>query len=303
MTAATGPNAPSPTFHLIDFFDGSNVEVKDLILRGSFHWTIVSQRCRHVTISSVRVCGSRIGNDDGIDPCNSSDVNIDNCFLRTDDDCIAIKGTSGKGADDGIHISNCTFWSDWANIFRIGFESRAPAIENVTVRNVDVIYSLNPANHRVYIVELQPGGNMVMENLLFEEIRINGEFRQNLLEVAPMPDSRGSGVGPGKPVGPGVPSPADFPRESHFIDPVPGNGPYIHNVIFRDIQVYGTTPEPADVVEIKGIDAKRNVDNVLFDNFTCYGIPLTANSLGVQIGPFVTNVRFTNVAPAGMIPP
>jgi hypothetical protein len=145
----------APTYHLIDLFDGKHIELKDLILRGSFHWTIVPQRCKDVTIHGVRLCGSRVGNDDGIDPCNSSNVNIDDCFIRTDDDCIAIKGTWATGPDDGIHISNTTLWTDWANVFRIGFESRATAIENVTVRDVDVIHSLNPRNRHVFIFELQ----------------------------------------------------------------------------------------------------------------------------------------------------
>lgn len=31
-------------------------------------------------------------NDDGINPCNSQDVLITDCFIRSDDDCVALKG-------------------------------------------------------------------------------------------------------------------------------------------------------------------------------------------------------------------
>jgi len=282
----------APTYHMVDLFDGNHLEIKDLILRGSFHWTIVPQRCQDVTIHGVRICGSRVGNDDGIDLCNSSHVSIDDCFIRTDDDCIAIKGTWATGPDDGIHISNTTLWSDWANIFRIGFESRATAIENVMVRNVDVIHSLNPLNHRVFIFELQPEGNMAMENLLFEDIRISGEFPQNLVQLTPKPFSQGWGVGPGRPVGAGVPSPSMAMPESHFIPPSAGDGPYIHNVVFRDIRVDGNGGGISDGVFLAGLDAKRNVDNVRFEGFLRGGVPLMGGVGGLYIGPFATNVVF-----------
>ena len=71
---------------------GTNVEVSGITVRGASHWTIVPRDSRDVRIRDVKICGSRVQNDDGINPCNSQAVRISNCFIRTDDDCVALKG-------------------------------------------------------------------------------------------------------------------------------------------------------------------------------------------------------------------
>ena len=54
--------------------------------------TVVPRTSRHLVVRGVKICGSRVQNDDGINPCNSQDVLMTDCFIRTDDDCIALKG-------------------------------------------------------------------------------------------------------------------------------------------------------------------------------------------------------------------
>jgi hypothetical protein len=288
------PHGKGPTYHLVDIFGGHNDTLENLILRGAFHWTVCAQRSSGITIRNIRICGSRVGNDDGIDPCNCSNIDIEDCFIRTDDDCIAVKGTSGDLPIDGIRINGCSLWSDWANVFRIGFESRAPAMRNVTVSDIDVIHALNTANKHVFVFEIQPGGNMAMENLLFENIRINGEFPQNLVSLQPMPISSGWGVGPGKPVGDSVLPPGKTPPESHIVPTSPGDGPYIHNVIFRNINVSG--PDSPDAIVLHGLDDRRNIDNVLFEDFSRHGVLIQSDSPGIRIQQFATNIKFLPAA-------
>ena len=92
---------------------GTNILIQDIIVRGSWNWTIAPSCCNQVAISNVRICGSRCGNDDGIDPCNCSNVTIKDCFVHTDDDGVAIKGTANKLSDatasENIVIKDCTF--------------------------------------------------------------------------------------------------------------------------------------------------------------------------------------------------
>ena len=54
----------------------NNLVMKDIILKGSYYWTIVPQDCDRVLIDHIRLAGSRVGNDDGVDPCNSSKMCI-----------------------------------------------------------------------------------------------------------------------------------------------------------------------------------------------------------------------------------
>jgi Glycosyl hydrolases family 28 len=288
----------APCDHLVDVYDGRHVLIRDIICRGSFHWTIVPQRCSDVTIDNVRLCGSRVGNDDGIDPCNCQNVTIQNCFLRTDDDSIAIKGTT-EGPNENIDIHDCTFWADHANIFRIGYESRATYLRHLRVKDIDVIHSLDPKNGHVAIFVIQPGGNEAMEDLLFQDIRINGEYAQALARLAPLPNSPGWGAGLGRPrVSATEPTTQNPPGAApdhgmaRMLYPAPGDGPYIHNVVFRNIEIYGAPKARAGAVFMAGLDGRRDVNGVTFVNVTVYGQPLAADSAGVMVRDYTSHVQF-----------
>ena len=108
---------------------GSNVEVSGITIRGSSHWTIVPRNSRHVTVRDVKLCDSRVQNDDGINPCNSQDVLITDCFIRSDDDCVALKGLDlnrrRTATSSGSRSRTRVLWCDRARIFLLGHESRA----------------------------------------------------------------------------------------------------------------------------------------------------------------------------------
>ncbi|MBN1418808.1 MAG: endo-polygalacturonase, partial [Planctomycetes bacterium] len=130
-----------PVGNLIAIRDASDVEVSGITLRGSSHWTIVPSKSRRVTIRNVKLCNSRVQNDDGINPCNSQDVLITDCFIRSDDDCVALKGLDATGGNvERITVEGSILWCDRARIFLLGHESRAPFMRNITLRNLDIIH-------------------------------------------------------------------------------------------------------------------------------------------------------------------
>ena len=148
-----------PTDYMINAKHCNNLVMKDIILKGSYYWTIVPQDCDRVLIDHIRLAGSRVGNDDGVDPCNSSNVTIRNCFFRTDDDSVSPKGITRAGGEshsksvENITVENCVFWVDFANVFRMATESSCPAFRNFTARNIDVIHF--PDRDRVQIFSKQ----------------------------------------------------------------------------------------------------------------------------------------------------
>jgi hypothetical protein len=273
-------HSKGPTARMVWPADGHNILLEDIIIRGAWNWTVAPSRCDQVLIRNLRICGSRCGNDDGIDPCNSSNVTIRNCFVHTDDDGIAVKGTALQGqnpqATENIVVEGCTFWIDFANGFRIGAESRALLCRNFVARDIDFIHF--PNRPQVSVIYIHPGDNMPMENLAFENIRINGEAPLNLARMTPMlPAVR---------------------REANPTAPpmlvVPGDGPYIHNVTLKDVTVYGDDPLPDTPprVFLQGLSASHDVANVTFQNVTRYGQQLTVDAANVQLGDFVTQLRF-----------
>jgi hypothetical protein len=313
------PHSAGPTPRMVTPMDGRNILIQDVIIRGAWNWTVAPTRCEQVLISNIRLCGSRCGNDDGIDPCNSRDVTIENCFLRTDDDGIAVKGTSFSGQEpkpsENITVADCTFWVDFANGFRIGAESQATGCRKFTARNIDFIHF--PNRDAVEVFCLQPGGNMPMENLVFENIRINGELPLNVARLTPLlpqaprtnsPAGGSASTNAFAPVATNGAAAGSDARRSRRRLVVPGDGPYIHNVVIRNVEVYGEKPpvpapgaefrpgwKPATgVVLLQGLTDKHNVHGVTFENVTRYGQLLTANSPDVEIGKFVGHVEFTS---------
>ena len=291
-----------PTDYMINAKNCNNFVMKDVILKGAFWWTIVPQNCDRVLIEHVRLAGSRVGNDDGVDPCNSSNITVRNCFFRTDDDAISPKGITRRGGEklsksvENMLVEDCVFWVDFANVFRIATESSYPAIRNFTARNIDVIHF--PNRNQVQIFWLHPTGEMVMENLTFENIKINGEIPYNLIKLTPtlnlvgtrplqQPTPNNVKVGSGRR---GIGS-----RGYGEFVVVPSNGPFIHNVTFKNISTYGGETAYCNergFVLLQGIDEEHDVSNITFDKVSYFGNVIDGENSKVKKNQYVKHVRF-----------
>jgi len=248
-----------PVGNLIAIRNSADVEINGITLRGSSHWTIVPKNCQRVTIRNVKLCNSRVQNDDGINPCNSQDVLITDCFIRSDDDCVALKGLdfSAPNSDvERITVENSVLWCDRARIFLLGHESRAAFMRYVTLRNLDIIHFSMTA------FLLEPGEDMRLESITAENIRIHGEGQKELIRLRPVVNQ--------------------YMRKK-----VPG---FIQGVRFRNVTLEGKPGEY--LVQIEGADTEHDVRDVSFENVSIMGSRLTEGSSGVRIGKHTENVRF-----------
>jgi hypothetical protein len=248
-----------PVGNLIAIRNSANVEVNGITLRGSAHWTIVPKNCQRVTVRNVKLCNSRVQNDDGINPCNSQDVLITDCFIRSDDDCVALKGLDFSGPNSNVEritVENSVLWCDRARIFLLGHESRAAFMHKVTLRNLDIVhFSMTP-------FLLEPGEDMRLEDITVEDIRIHGEGQREFIRLRPVVNQ--------------------YMRKK-----VPG---FIRNVRFRNVTVHGQSGDY--LVQIQGADAEHNVSDVTFENVSIVDSKLTEESKRVHIGEHTENVRF-----------
>ena len=73
-------------------------KVEGVILRDSDVWCLSAFGCHNVEIANVKLVGLWRYNADGIDICNSQDVVIRNSFVRSFDDAIVLKGSTGGRA-------------------------------------------------------------------------------------------------------------------------------------------------------------------------------------------------------------
>jgi polygalacturonase len=200
-----------------------------------------------------------VQNDDGINPCNSQDVLITDCFIRSDDDCIALKGLDFSGENsnvDRITVENSTLWCDRARIFLLGHESRAEYMRNVTIRNLDIIhFTMTP-------FLLEPGEDMRLEDITIEDVRMHGEGQREFIRLRPVVNQ--------------------YMRKK-----VPG---FISNILFKNITLEG---QPGDyLVQIQGADAEHNVRDITFENVSIAGAKLEKQSRRVRIGKHTENLKF-----------
>ena len=246
-----------PTPHVVAI-RGTNIEVSGITIRGASHWTIVPRDSRHVTVRGVKLCGGRVQNDDGINPCNSQDVRITDCFIRTDDDCVALKGLTFSAPNsnvEGIVVENCVLWCDRARIFLLGHESRAAFMRDITLRNLDIIhFTMTP-----FLFE--PGEEMRLQEVTVEDVRLHGEGQAEFIRLKPVVNQ-------------------------YMRNQVPG---HVQDIRFRRVTIAGQPG--AYRVQLAGADALHAVRDVTLEDVEILGEKLAAGSPRLQVGEHVEGVR------------
>ena len=151
----------------------SGVEMEGVVVRDSNLYGIVPVASRDVLISNVKLIGFWRYNTDGIDVINSQRVRIENSFIRSFDDSVAVKGssqyrgysTNGKPVRD-VTVTNCVIWNDWGRALEIGAETCAPEMENIVFQDCSIIHTTDVA------LDMQHGDRALIKNVRFENIHV-----------------------------------------------------------------------------------------------------------------------------------
>lgn len=150
--------------HTIQLEYCSGVEIDGITIRDSLVYNIRPIGCENLHIANVKIIGCWRYNSDGIDMHNCTDVCIEDCFLRTFDDSICVKGfdcyyegdveaavqaaMTRNGKDYSVfrrvEVRGCTIWNDWGKCLEIGAETRAEEICAVRFADCDVIHVNGP---------------------------------------------------------------------------------------------------------------------------------------------------------------
>ncbi len=238
---------------------GTNVEVSGITIRGSFGWTMVPRDSRGVTIRDVKICGGRVQNDDGIDVCNSQDVLVTGCFVRSDDDCIALKGLEFTAPDSNVErvtVEHCVLWCDRARTALLGHESRAAFMRAIALRDLDIIH------FAATTFLFEPGEEMQLADVTVENVRIHGEGQSELLRLRPTVNQYMRRKAPGT----------------------------IRDVRFRNLVLAGA---PGGYrVQVLGADTEHDVRGVTFSDLDILGTRLGAASSRLQTNQFTSDLRF-----------
>ena len=218
---------------------GTDLALEGVILRDSSTWTIPIRQSDRVRVKNVKLLGYR-ANSDGIDICNSRDVTVEGCFIRTLDDLIVIKTDSGRGEVRHILARDCVLWNEVAHALSVGAELREN-VEDVLFSNCDVIHDKG----REWTLRVYHCDSARIRNVRFENLRIEESPRLFSLWIGKAVWTR---------------------------DDVRG---HIDDVAFRHIRAVA---EPLRV-ELKGFDETHRIENVLFDDVVVNGQPLKVSDV------------------------
>ncbi|MGB3618668.1 MAG: glycosyl hydrolase family 28 protein, partial [Catalinimonas sp.] len=259
-----------PQLHLINLINCDRVGVEGIVLHNSTSWQLVPLLARDVTIRNVKIVSGN-DSDDGIDVVRSRRVLIENCFVRTKDDCVAIKSVHGDDPTVPTHavtVRGCTFWNaEWGNGFEIGFELQTHEISAIRVEDCDFIHVEKGA-----VLSIHNGDSALVRDVVFQNLRIE-HAGQKLIDLAILhtrfshdnPFDRETFMRERYQAGVWDNQTRLTPAERRRYAPSRG---HIRDITFRDIRVVDG-PVPFSV--IAGYDTDHQVRDVLIDGLYVHG--------------------------------
>ena len=152
----------------IKFYESEKIRLEGVVLRDSAIWVINFFDCEDVELVNCKLVGHWRYNTDGIDIVNSRKIRIRNCFIRSFDDSITLKGIvqyKDKCVED-ILVEDTVCWCGWGRTLEIGLETVAPAYRRICFRNCDLIHNSAAA------LDIQAGDIAEISDVRFEDIRV-----------------------------------------------------------------------------------------------------------------------------------
>ena len=263
--------------------NATNVTVRGVAIAAPNKWSVAVKECDGVVFDDVRVLGSNMINDDGIDVVNSRNVTIKRSFIRTQDDNICTKGICHPmRPEDGppvenVRVEGCELWCDGANVFRFGFECDASYMKGVAVRDVDILHYSpvpNPPIEHIWshaVFKIQPSDGMVFSNLDVQGVRIHSDGNDINLVIAeprPMRVPRGSWSNP-----------------YHYT-----SGGVVRDCRFADISVVGEKGDFGGGIHLLGRSEQESVSGMSFSDISYFGEKVLRDSPCVHIGRYADAV-------------
>lgn len=259
-----------------------NVFIQDVQVHDAWGWTLHPRGCDNVVVDNHKQTGWR-ANCDGIDIEASHNVEVRNCFIRSSDDCIAIKSKQpdivrrrGSPKVDNVLIEKTVLWNArGGNALEVGFELKGDLVQNITFRDCDVIRVERGAALSIHNAE-----NTTVQNVTFENVRIE-DARDELIDLyiglsiysKDIPSKYSRRFGFNIPNSLQDPDANDnrkqwlyLPQEERAF--FSKNRGRIKNVVFKDIQVASEIVIPS---LIKGWDDEYNIDGVVIENLSFGG--------------------------------
>ena len=233
----------------IEITDAKNVLIDGITVVNPEHYTVFGGGSSEIVIRNLKTFSCKSWSD-GIDMMCCRKVLVDNVFLRTGDDCIALYNHRWNwwGGSSDITVRNSVLWADVAHPINVGGHGdpdslTGEVIENLTFHNIDILEHDEDDPLYQGCMTVDCGDKNWVRNVLFEDIRVENIQEGRLFYVKI--------------------------RFNPKYDKQPGNG--IEGITFRNI-TYTGVGENASLVQ--GLDKNRGVRNVVFDSIMINGVKM-----------------------------
>lgn len=243
-----------------------DARVEGITVVGTPSWMLVLGGCDGVTVENVKLIGWVVCSD-GIDVVGSRDVTIRGCFLRNNDDCVAIKAVAYdedyRQDVARVLVEGCVMHNDRAgNVMEIGFETQTESIRDIVFRDIDVIAGHGEGG----VFTIHAGDRATISDVLYEDVRVE-HFYDKFIDL----------------------------RILHSRYSRDAERGHVRNVTFRNIETVADGFHTVSL--IGGFDAEHRVEGVRIENLTMGGKRVTS---GDEFGLYTRHATDVTIDGAGV---
>ncbi len=139
-------------------------------------WQVILDHCRGVEFQGVKILSTRYACTDGLDVVNCQYCTFRNCFIRSNDDAVTLKGMEQGKNSECTPITNITFsgvqlWNDCNCACVIGEESHAAYYQNIHFTDCSILYSYDDPDHHEELPERAALTICCLHSTFFRNIR------------------------------------------------------------------------------------------------------------------------------------
>ena len=274
---------------LVDLVRCRNVRLGRVTLYDGMFW-----QCRLLDVEDAAADGLRVlsmnPSGDGLDVCNSRRVRVENCFFRTNDDCVAVKalfnvtgGAEPKVVED-VCVRGCVCWSaTHGNALEIGYSTCVSEIRNVRFSDCDIIHCEREGYQSGGAITIHNGDCADIHDVVYEDIRVE-DAREKLFDLKIC-----------KAVWSHLPCRGKI-RNVFFKDIALVDGPFPPSVIrgFESASSEFAVKHEGDgrLWVVRDLRGEGTLRDITFENFTVYGRRVTDALEAKCVTEIATNVVF-----------
>jgi hypothetical protein len=246
--------------------NANNICIENIIIINPPHYSLYIGGSSYVTIKNIKAFSCE-GWSDGIDIMSSTNVLIQEGFLRNSDDCIAIYGSRWKykGNSENIRVIGLTVWADVAHPLNIGthgnYEEEGDIVENILFKDIDILEHNEYQAEYLGCMAINAGDKNTVRNIRYENIRIESFKLGKLMDI----------------------------QVKHNPDYNPAPGRLIEKVYFKDIYYDGKEEETS---EIKGYSKEFYVKDIVLENIVINGTKVkNLSEANIKSGEYAYDIK------------